>query len=185
MNDREAFTTLDGRQVTIRHITVKDAPLLVDMFHRLSERTLRLRFHAYLGHLPDKRVWEGAIALSDLDPAREVALVALIQEEDGEHAVGVARFSRATPDDEEAEAAVVVRDDFQQAGLGTYLSFKLIHVARSMGIKRFVAWVMPENRQVLHMVKKMGLPFEQNTQMGETQIVVHIDEIDRLQSILN
>lgn len=185
MDEVGSFTTLDKRQVTVRRITAKDTPLLVDLFHHLSERTIRLRFHTHLSHIPEDRLWEQAQALSDLDPAREVALLALVEEEGSEHAVGVARFSRASAEDIQAEAAVVVRDDYQGAGLGTHLAFRLIHVARSMGIKQFVAWVLPENIEVLRLINKLGLPFEQQTRMGETKIVANIDEIDKLQALLD
>lgn len=179
------FATIDNRPVVIRRLQESDTPLLVEMFHHLSERTRRLRFHAYLGNVPEERIWQEAMALARLDPARQAALVAVIEEEGEERAVGVARFSRETPAAEEAEAALVVRDDFQNVGLGTHLTFELIHIARAMGIRRFLAWVLIENYHVLQMIKKIGLPLEQKTEMGETRIVVHIDEIDRLQALLD
>jgi len=175
-----SFTTRDGRPVTIRPLREEDAPRLVALFHRLSERTKRFRFHAYVGNWPDEYVWKQAVALSRLDPQRQAALVAAVQEEGEEAVVGVARFSRAAPDDDEAEAAIVVRDDYQSVGLGTRLMFELVHVARAMGIRHFVAWVLHENRQMLRMIAKTGLPYEQRTSRGEAQLVVHIDEIDRL-----
>ncbi len=180
MKDTETFTIRDGRQLTIRRIQENDAALLVDMFHHLSARTKRFRFHSYVEKLPSEQVWRNAVALSTLDPQRQVALVAIWRANDGDHAVGVARFSRAAPDDTEAEAAIVVRDDFQRAGLGTYLMFRLMHVAHSMGIHYITAWVMAENRQVLQMVQKSGLPYKQSTSRGETKLSVSIAEIDNL-----
>jgi acetyltransferase len=179
-----SFTTKDGRRVDIRRLRDDDAALLVDMFHHLSDRTKRLRFHAYLGNVSEKRLWQEAMALSKLDPERQVALLAIAREEGAEPAVGVARLSRATAEVDEAEAAIVVRDDYQNAGLGTRLGVALIQVARSMGINRLFAWVMTENRQVLQMTNKLGLPIQQDTRAGETKIIVKIDEIDHLQAML-
>ncbi|HEY84052.1 MAG TPA: GNAT family N-acetyltransferase [Chloroflexi bacterium] len=180
MKNKETFTTRDGRQLTIRYMRDNDAALLVDMFHHLSARTKRFRFHSYVEKLPDEQVWRKAVALSTLDPRRQVALVAIWRAGDGDHAVGVARFSRAAPDDIEAEAAIVVRDDFQRAGLGTCLMFRLMHIAHSMGIRYIMAWVMAENRQVLRMLQKSGLPHKQSTSRGETKLSVSIAEIDKL-----
>ncbi len=180
MKDTETFTIRDGRQLTIRHIQDSDAALLVDMFHHLSARTKRFRFHSYVEKIPDEQVWRNAVALSTLDPRRQVALVAIWHADDGDHAVGVARFSRTTPDNTEAEAAIVVRDDFQRGGLGTYLMFRLLHIAHSMGIRYIVAWVMAENRQVLRMIQKSGLPYKQSTSRGETKLSVSIAEVDKL-----
>ncbi|RME44852.1 MAG: N-acetyltransferase [Caldilineae bacterium] len=180
-----SFTTRDGRRVTIRHIQPDDAPRLVALFYRLSERTRRFRFHAYGRKLPDEYVWKQAVALSTLDPQRQAALVAVATEEGAEAVVGVARFSRAAPDDDEAEAAIVVCDDYQGVGLGTRLLTELVHVARAMGIRHFVAWVLHENRPMLRMIAKAGLPYDQHTSRGETKMVVHLDAIDRLWEMMD
>ncbi|MFQ5575520.1 MAG: GNAT family N-acetyltransferase [Anaerolineae bacterium] len=185
MPQAKTFTTTDGREVTIRPIKKGDAALLVDMFHRLSGQTKRFRFHGYVGKLPDEQIWKQAVALSTLDPQRQAALVAAVCEDGEERIVGVARFSRAAPADTQAEAAVVVRDDFQGVGLGTRLMFELVHVARSMGIRELAAWVLAENRRLLRMIDKLGLPFERRTSRGETQLAVSIAEIDNLWQLLD
>ena len=164
----------NGQSVTIRPIRADDAPLLVEMFQHLSERTRRLRFHAYMGSLPKERIWREAIALADIDQTRQAALVAVYQDHEGAHVVGVARFARATADDVEAEAAIVVRDDFQRMGLGTHLLTLLMPLAHSKGIKRFFAWIMAENMHMLKIIKKANLPMRRETQSGETFVAVSL-----------
>jgi GNAT superfamily N-acetyltransferase len=168
------FSLSDEKSVNVRAIHSDDAALLVEMFHYLSDRTRRLRFHSYTGDLPEERIWREAIALSDLDPARQAALVAVHEDGAGEHIVGVARFARARADAVEAEAAIVVRDDFQNMGLGSHLLAQLTSVARSMGIKRFSAWIMAENLHMLQIVKKANLPMHRETHSGETYVVVSL-----------
>jgi acetyltransferase len=168
------FELCDGQSVIIRHIRPADAALLVDMFHHLSERTRRLRFHVYTGNLPEERIWRDAIALSDLDPDRQVALVAAITAGADEHIVGVARLARAKADSVEAEAAVIVRDDFQRKGLGTHLLSLLLPIARSMGIERLSGWVAAENRHMLHIIGKTDLPIHRETRAGETHVVLSL-----------
>jgi acetyltransferase len=168
------FGLPNGQNVTIRHIRPGDAALLVEMYRKLSDRSRRLRFHAYTGNLPEEHVWQEAIALSDLDPDRQVALVASYQDDAGEHIVGVARFARANADGVEAEAAVVVRDDVQKMGLGTHLLTLLVPLAQSMGIKRLVGWVAAENRHMLHVISKTDLPIDRETHSGETLAVIHL-----------
>ena len=167
----ETFTLSDGQSVSIRPIRPTDAPFLVQMFEHLSKRTRRLRFHSYTGNLPRRHIWREAIALSSLDPARQAALVALNQDE---QVVGVARFARTTADAVEAEAAIVVRDDFQRKGLGTHLLKRLMPMARSMGIERLFAWVMAENLHMLQIIKKANLPVRRETRSGETFVVVSL-----------
>lgn len=169
------FTLSNGQSVTIRPIRPGDAALLVEMFHHLSERTRRLRFHSYVGNLPQERIWREAIAMSDLDPMRQAALVAVYQDGEGEHIIGVARFARATADALEAEAAIVVRDDFQKMGVGTHLLSSLVPLARSLGIERFFAWVMTENIHMLHIIKKAKLPMRRENHPGEVFVVVSLE----------
>jgi acetyltransferase len=170
----KTFELSNGQCVKIRHIQSDDAALLVEMFHHLSERTRQLRFHAYTGNLPQERIWREAIALSDLDPTRQAALVALHQNGAGEHIVGVARLARATADASGAEAAVVVRDDFQRMGLGTHLLALLMPLARSMGIQQLFGWIMTENQHMLQIINKTNLSTHRETHPGETFVVVHL-----------
>jgi acetyltransferase len=165
----------NGQSVTIRQMQANDAALLVEMFHHLSERTRQLRFHAYTGNLPQERIWREAIALSDLDPARQAALVALQQDGAGQHIVGVARFARATTDAIGAEAAIVVRDDFQRMGLGTHLLALLVPLARSIGIRQLFGWIMTENQHMLQIINKTNLSMHREVHSGETFVVVHLE----------
>lgn len=174
MDDLGSFVTRSGQEVKLRLVQKEDASLLVDLFYHLSPETKRLRFHLYTAKLPEERIWEEAVKLSDLDPQRQVAIVATIIEEDGEeHAVGVARFARATVEDTEAEVAVVVRDDFQRKGLGKHLILALAAKGRGLGLTHFTAWVMSDNIRLMKLIKDMELKdVESETRYGETKIRV-------------
>ena len=171
------FTTIDGREVNIRCITQNDVALLVDLFYHLSAQTRRLRFHCGSPNCPEELIRREAIKICQLAPEQQIALVAIASENNGEHAVGTARFVRRTPDDIEGEVGIVVRDDYQGVGVGTRLMFELIQAARAMGIIQFKGWILPDNHRMLKMINKSGLPIEQNTQHGEKHVVVSIDKI--------
>jgi len=162
------FELSNGQTVTIRVIRPSDAPLLVEMFQHLSERTRRLRFHGYFAELP----LEKAVMLSDLDPSLQAALVAVVGGETGEHIVGVTRLARASADAVDAETAVVVRDDFQGMGLGPHLLTLLLSTARSMGIERLIGWVMSDNRYMLQLFKRVNLPVHLEYHSGDVLVVV-------------
>ncbi len=169
------YTLPNEQFVTIRPIHPNDAPLLVRMFHRLSPRSRRLRFHSYTGSMPQEHIWRQAIALSDLDPELQAALVAVHQDDEGERIAGVARFARAQADDVEAETAIVVRDDFQKMGLGSQLLRLLIPLAHGMGVQRLSAWVMTENIHMLHLVRKANLPIQRQVRAGEVYVVASLE----------
>jgi len=84
------------------------------------------------------------------------ALVATTHRPNGkERIVGVARYDRA-PGTEAAEVAVAVIDEFQRRGLGGQLLAELARVGRAHGIKSFSLIVLPENREMLGLLRRMG-----------------------------
>jgi RimJ/RimL family protein N-acetyltransferase len=164
----------DGRQVSIRPITADDAGRLVDLYYRLSDATRRLRFHSMRQNVPLDMIEQEAKQLSDLDSANQAALVATVEEEGEEQIVAAARLARSKEDPVEAESAIVVRDDYQNQGLGTHMLKLLAEVARSMNIERLTAWIMAENLHMLHIIKKSGLDVQAETRYGETYISVSV-----------
>ena len=177
MTTIDIFTTTNGQTVTLRYIHKDDASLLVDMFHRLSPETKRLRFHLYTTKIPDELIQQTAQKLSDLSPELAVAVVAIHRESGGmEHAVGVARLARKVPSDTEAEVAVVVRDDFQRKGLGKHLLITLANKARQMGITHFSAWVMADNVRLMKLIRGLELKsLESEMRHGEIKIKAPIN----------
>jgi acetyltransferase len=84
------------------------------------------------------------------------ALVATTRRPGGkERIVGVARYDRA-PGTEVAEVAVAVIDEFQRRGLGGQLLAELARVGRAHGMRTFSLIVLPENRQMLGLLRNMG-----------------------------
>jgi len=166
------FVTRSGDKVQLRLVKKGDADLLIDLFNRLSPESKRLRFHLYTTKISEQRIRMEAEKLSDLDPQCQRALVATITEADGqEHAVGVARFARASVNATEAEVAVVVRDDFQRRGLGKHLLQTLADEARALGITHFSAWVMADNYRLMKLIRGMEIKdLESETRYGEIKI---------------
>jgi acetyltransferase len=173
LNQLEKYCTRSGEEISLRFITKEDAPLLVDLFHHLSYETKRLRFHLFTEKLPEERVWQEAVALCDLDPQRQMAILATITEEDGqEHVIGVARFARASVEDTEAEVAIVVRDDFQRKGVGRYLLNILAEKARALGLSHFSGWVLAENIRLMKLIKSLEVPVETEVRHGYRKVRV-------------
>ncbi len=69
--------------------------------------------------------------------------------------VGVARFVRLD-DPEAAEVAVAVADDWQGRGVGTVLLSRLADRARALGVRRFRASLMADNRRMRELLETWG-----------------------------
>lgn len=142
----------DGTKFHVRQITPEDEPLLHEAVAAMSERTVYFRFFSPLKRLPDAL----AHRLAVVDYNDRFALVATSDRPSGrERILGVARYDRAGATDV-AEVAVAVIDEYQHRGLGGALLAILARVARQHAIKTFSLIVLPENQQMLGLLKKLG-----------------------------
>lgn len=142
----------DGTKVHIRPIAPEDEPLLHEAVAAMSERSVYFRFFSPLKRLPDAL----AHRLAVVDYNDRFALVATTHKPTGkERILGVARYDRV-PGTDVAEVAEAVVDEFQHRGLGGALLAILARAAREHGIKTFTLIVLPENQQMLGLLRKMG-----------------------------
>jgi ribosomal protein S18 acetylase RimI-like enzyme len=142
----------DGTKVHVRPIVPDDESLLHDAVAAMSERTVYFRFFSPMKRMPDAL----AHRLAVVDYNDRFALVGTTHKPGAkERIVGVARYDRV-PNTEVAETAVAVVDEFQRRGLGSALMTILGKVARDHGIKTFTLIVLPENQQMLGLLRKMG-----------------------------
>jgi RimJ/RimL family protein N-acetyltransferase len=152
--DARTVELRDGTKVRLRPIAPEDEPLLHEAVAAMSERTVYFRFFSPIKRMSDAL----AHRLAVVDYHDRFALVATSHRPHGreqDRIVGVARYDRAR-DTNVAEVAVAVIDEFQRRGLGGVLLGELARVARAEGIKTFQLIVLPENQQMLGLLRKMG-----------------------------
>jgi GNAT superfamily N-acetyltransferase len=145
-------TLADGTRVIIRPIRPDDKKKLAAGLEALSPHSRYLRFMRPVAELSDREL----AYLTELDYTHHFAWAAQAADLPGRPGLGVARYVRDPLDPEVAEAAVAVIDDFQGLGLGTILMTLLAETALDNGIRRFRAFVLPENQNVLSSLRKRG-----------------------------
>lgn len=148
---RETITLRDGRTVVLRPIDATDAPRLIDLHQHLSTESQYLRF---FGPKPRLTAAE-AEYLAGVDHHKRFAVVAEIEDEGEPHIVAVGRFDINEPG--VAEAAIVVRDDYQHVGLGTAILERMREIGRGAGLSAFRAEVLAENTRMLEILEQQGL----------------------------
>lgn len=139
------FVAENGVKVHYRPIEPTDEPLIQELFYRCSERTIYLRFFTYIKAMPHSRAQQ----FIDVDYDDRLALVATVHEGEREVIIGVGRYSR-DPATNYADCAFMVRDDWQDKGVGRYMIERLMEVARRQGITGFTADVLTENTRMMH-----------------------------------
>ena len=144
----------DGTPVTIRPIRPEDEPLMVQFYGTLSECSVYLWYFCSLS-LSTRVEHERLVRICFGSYDRGFALVADRNSATGQHEVlGVGRFSAINRG--EAEAAVLVSDQWQGRGLGTELLSGVARVAREEKFKRLSGEILRDNLATQAIFKKVG-----------------------------
>jgi len=173
----QTILTRDGVQLVCRLMTPDDAPLLVDLFRRMSPETRRRRFHYPIDIVEEDRLLEDARRLANVDNRTHGgAVVALERAADGEQIVGVARLMRPAkqPKAPEVEAAITVRDDYHGRGLGTELLRRMVLLAKRMHAKTIVAEIEADNYAAIRLFRELNLTTVSTTSHGETTMRMEV-----------
>lgn len=175
----EASVTLrtrDGREVRVRHMRRTDAELLTRMFYRLSLETRYRRFFVPLNDVDEARVRQEAARLATIDPERETALIAVVDEEGREEAVAVARFARLQEHEAACEASIVIRDDYQGVGIGRQLFDLLVQTAMARGFRHMILLTHADNAGMIALVQGLGMPYEGRFSSGLYEIDLQLTD---------
>src|ERR671921_1559891 len=142
----------DGSVVPVRAIRPDDARALQGLHGRLSELSIRSRYHSDMKELRDPM----AKQLACVDGVNRFALVALDPEKQDE-VIAVVSFDRQG-DTDKGEYAALVEDRWQGRGLGLAMTYQLIDVARDKGMRHLYGLVLPENKPMLKLLRSLDLP---------------------------
>ena len=155
----------DGRTLRLRPPRREDADALLAFFSGLSERSLYLRFHG----LPALRP-QLVEPVLEPDWTERGALLGTVAADDGEEqVVALANYVRLR-DPSLAESAFTVSDAWQGRGIGTRLLEQLAARASGVGIERFVAEVMPDNRAMLGVFEHVGFRLTRVLESGTIEV---------------
>jgi acetyltransferase len=147
----------DGTRVTLRPIRPEDEPLMAKFHEMLSEQTVYQRYLHVL-KLSQRVAHERLSRLSFIDYDREMALIAeWCDPGTGDRAlIAVGRLIKLHGRDE-AEFALVVADRYQGQGLGKELLRRLLQFARTEGVRRVIADILPANVGMQRVCERAGL----------------------------
>jgi GNAT superfamily N-acetyltransferase len=153
----------DGSHVDIRPIEPGDKDALREGFARLSLESRYERFLSPLDHLSTAMLRY----FTEVDHHDHEAIVAF--DPASGRMVGVGRYVRED-DPDVAEAAITVADDWHGRGLGTRLLHELAERAREEGVKRFSAYVLARNDDMIDILFRLGPAHVVDRAQGTVQI---------------
>lgn len=147
----------NGSKIHLRPIQADDDVKLLDLFYKLSAKSLYNRFFTI--PKPDSNY---ATYLANVDFINHFALVG----EMGDEILAVGRFIRKEDSPDVAEISFTVADAWQGQGIGSLLLKHLADIARQRGIRTFECHVLADNRPMMKMLARSGFAFTQQIEAG-------------------
>jgi acetyltransferase len=167
----KAHRLRDGTELLVRPIRPEDEGMLVAFHRALSEISVRQRYLAPL-HLDQRTTHDRLIRVCFSDYDRDIALVVEHHPAGGAaELVAVGRLSRR-PLHDDAEFALLVRDDWQRRGLGTELLRRIVDIARAERIARVTATMLPDNVAMMRISASLG--FTVRAEVGSVEATAEI-----------
>ena len=142
----------DGTLLNFRPMHPTDEPRLTELFHALSKETMYYRFMSQMKFI-QRRVIQNFVFINH---RTDVAIVATVPEAHGEDIIAIGRYYLDETSNM-AEIAFVVRDAWQNRGIGSALFKHLTLIARRNGISGFTAEVLKNNRAMIRVINKSNL----------------------------
>ena len=146
---RSAFELRNGKSVEFRPILPSDEFAYRNFFYSLQERTIYFRFFYKMkifSHEFAQKQW------SSVDYHKNMSIIGMVQKAGHREIIAIGTY--AVEDDNWAEIAFVVREDFQNQGIASYILKKLERIAKENGYTGFSANVLRENSPMIHVFKR-------------------------------
>lgn len=161
---READVVLrDGRTVHVRPVRRDDEQGILELLRGLSARSLQFRFFSSSVNLERVARWA-----ADVDYERSYGLVVTA----GRQQRVIAHAAYYRTEQERAEVAFTVADEYQNMGLGSTLLLHLAEAAEEAGIPLFYAEILPQNHRMIGLFKESGFPVEVKSYPGEIVVTL-------------
>ncbi len=146
---KELVVLKNGKTVLFRSLFPSDEFAYRNFFYSLKKETIYRRF------FHDKKVFSHTRIQEDysaVDYRKNMFLIGLVQKKRHQEIAAMGTYMDLG--NNVAEIAFVTREDFQGAGIASYLLGKLESIAKENGFTQFAATTLSENRSMLHVFTK-------------------------------
>ncbi len=166
-------TTWSGLNILLRPVKIGDEPLMKDFFYGLSNDSMYRRFMSVRMDMPHERLQEFGI----VDYANSMMILAIVE---GDRKETIAAIGQYEMDKKmhTAEVALVVKDEYQNMGVGHDMLSYLTRLARRQGLLGFTADVLVENKPMLDLFKNMGFDMEKRSDEGVYEMRMMFRDIE-------
>lgn len=160
----------NGLAISVRAARPEDRERISKAFAKLERETVYTRFFSYKSELRPEEL----ARLQTMDFVHDVMLVATIPSNGDETVIASARYV-ASDDLRTAEVAFVVEEDYQGLGIAGRLMQHLVAIARERGIRELEADVLADNKRMLAVFGRCGLPMRQRRDGGTVHVTLTLE----------
>ena len=165
---------LEGRRTVIAEVSpiqLADVQPVLEAYKGLSDKSLYSRFFTVPNELPYDHLFD---RIRHLDHKTREALIAKV----GGQVIGAANYAPVPGEPGVVEAAVVIADDMQCNGLGSFMFTCLMRLARDRGNKKLVAEYLRTNDAIKGLLAKVaGQPLAEEDHGISKRAVYDLNDI--------
>ena len=173
--DLETYkTTKTGLTIILRPVKISDEPLLKDFLYSLSDQSIYRRFFSTRTDMPHEYLQKFVV----IDYTQKMVILVVIKKGEKEEIVGMGQYA-IVGNTHTADVALVVRDDYQNRGIGTELVSYLTYLAKKQGLLGFTADILVDNKPMLHVLRlfeQMGFEIEKKMEAGVFELKIAFRE---------
>jgi RimJ/RimL family protein N-acetyltransferase len=161
----EEVLYVDGEKITIRPSKPVDDRRIQEHYYSLPKEDVLSRFFC------QKTIFARTEmeSRSHTDYVNDLTLMAVVGEFGFGRVIGVAECMKL-PDQNMAEVAFSISEDYKGKGLGSFFLKKLAAVARVNGIAGLIAYTFPSNKAMINLFKT--LPYKVRTQYEDGDLIL-------------
>lgn len=165
-------TTKSGFDVLLRPVKISDEPLLKEFFYSLSDKSLYRRFISRRTDMHHERLQEFVV----IDYTKEMIILAINKKDKKDEILGLGQYS-IYENSLTAEVAFLVKDEWQNMGIGMELLSYLTYLAKKQGLSGFTAEVLRENTTMLHLFESMGFDIDKQSDSGMFELKMTFKQV--------
>lgn len=153
--------------MSVRPLLPSDEIAYRNFFYSLKQSTIYLRFFRKI------KVFSRKMAQAHwafLDYRKNISILGIVPNKGNKEIIAIGTY--VGDNDSRAEIAFIVREDFQGTGITTCLIKQLEKIALENGFTGFKASVLPANKVMLHVLKKVYPDADMNKNADEVYVIM-------------
>ena len=161
-----------GLKARIRPIQPSDESMIQDLFYNLSESSVYFRYFAPRRSMPHENLQRYVNVSED----EGLSVVVLTGPRENERIIAESRYMLGS-DQEFADVAFMVDEEFHRRGIATFLLKHMIDIAKEKGIKGFKADILDSNSPMIAVFDKLPYVQHRKVRRGEISLRFEFSEL--------